>query len=114
MDAVLPPREDIPQARYGLVFTELDRAGQRHIRAIDGGVANADDLVGYTPQLHFYALAWRQRGLDIKFGDEGAFATVGRGEVVVTCDPQLLDAVQGLGPSLTTVPDCAAASRSRG
>jgi 4-amino-4-deoxy-L-arabinose transferase-like glycosyltransferase len=111
---VLPPQEDIPQARYGLVFAELDKAGQRQIRVIDGGVDNADDLVGYTPQLHFYALAWRQRGLDIKFGDQGAFATVGRGEVVVTCDPQLLDAVQGLGPSLTTIPDCAAASRSRG
>lgn len=110
----LPPVEDLPQGRYGEVFAELDKAGFRHIRAIDGGVVNDDDLVDYTPQLHLYALAWDERGLRIKLGGSGDPASLGRGEVVVTCDARYLAAVRGLGPALTRVKDCAAATRSPG
>jgi hypothetical protein len=110
--AWLPGIEDQPQGRYGEVFAALHKAGVRHIRAVDAGVTNDDDLVDYTPQLHLYAMAWRQRGMNVRFGAPDGMAAVGLGgEVVVTCDPRYLDAVNELGPSLTTVKDCAAARR---
>jgi 4-amino-4-deoxy-L-arabinose transferase-like glycosyltransferase len=110
---VLPPVENLPQGRYGLVFAQLDKVGIHRIRAIDGGVVNDDDLVDYTPQLHLYALAWSGRGMRVRLGGHGDLASLGRGEVVVTCDPNYLAAVRGLGAPLTTVEDCAAATRSR-
>jgi 4-amino-4-deoxy-L-arabinose transferase-like glycosyltransferase len=110
--AVLRPSEDLPQGRYGEVFAQLDKAGLRHVRAIDAGVANDDNLVNYTPQLHFYALAWRGRGMVIRLGDQGRLASIGPDEIVVTCDPRYLDAVANLGPSRTTVPGCEAARRA--
>jgi 4-amino-4-deoxy-L-arabinose transferase-like glycosyltransferase len=108
---LLAPAENRPQGRYGQVFKALDKAGVRQVRAIDGGVDNDDDLVDYTPQLHFYALAWGGRGMDIKLGGAGDLASLGRGEVVVTCDPRYLAAVRTIGAPLTTVKDCAAATR---
>jgi 4-amino-4-deoxy-L-arabinose transferase-like glycosyltransferase len=105
--------EDTPQAHYGLVFAQLDKAGIRDIRAIDGGVPNDDGLIDYTPQLHFYALAWSGRGMHIKLGGHDDRASLGRGEVIVTCDPWYLDAVRGLGRPLTSVDGCAASTRSR-
>jgi len=110
----LPPVEDLPQGRYGEVFAELNKAGIHWVRAIDGGVVNDDDLIDYTPQLHLYALAWGGRGMHVKLGGSGDLAALGRGEVVVTCDPQYLVAVRGLGAPLTRVKDCAAATRSHG
>ncbi len=105
----LPRVENTPQGRYGLVFAQLDKAGLRRVRTLDGGVYNDDDLVAYAPQLRFYTLAWRGRGMDIAPGDPSRLETIGRGEVVVTCDARYLSAVRALGAPLTTVPDCAAA-----
>jgi 4-amino-4-deoxy-L-arabinose transferase-like glycosyltransferase len=107
---LLPRLEDTAQSRYGLVFAQLNRQGLRHIRTIDGGVGNDDSLVDYTPQLWFYTLAWRQRGLDIRADDPNQPATLGAGEVLVSCDPRHLGEVRGLGPSRANVADCAAAS----
>jgi len=106
--------ENIPQSRYGQVFAQLDAEGLRRIRTLDGGVANDDDLSGYTPQLYFYDLVWRPRGLNITAQDPSQPVVLAPGEVLVTCDPGYLGWVQGRGPSRTSVADCAAvASRGR-
>jgi 4-amino-4-deoxy-L-arabinose transferase-like glycosyltransferase len=106
---LLPRVENIAQARYGQVFAQLNRAGYRHVRTIDGGVNNDDDLAEYTPQLHFYTLAWRSRGLDVSAGDLNRPASSGHGVVVVSCDGRYLAAVSALGPPLARVAGCAAA-----
>jgi 4-amino-4-deoxy-L-arabinose transferase-like glycosyltransferase len=107
----LPRIEDTPQGRYGLVFAELERAGIRDVRAIDGGVVNDDGFLDYTPQLHFYTMAWSQRGMRVRLGGHDDRQSLGRDEVIVTCDPLYLDAVRAIGKPLTTVEGCAAATR---
>ena len=112
---VLPPLDNGPQGRYGLVFAQLDRQGLHRIRTLDGGVFNNDGLVGYTPQRHFYTLVWRARGLDISVQDPNRPVALGAGEILVTCDPSYLGWVVRRGASLTSVPGCAAvAGSSRG
>ena len=108
---LLPPVENTPQARYGLVFAQLNARGLRHIRTLDAGVDNSDNLVDYTPQRYFYTLVWRQRGLDIREQDPDQPVALAPGEVLVTCDGRYLDWVRARGPSLTTVPDCLAVSQ---
>jgi len=105
---VLTHLENTPQSRYGQVYAQLDREGLRHIRTLDGGVENDDNLTGYTPQRYFYDLVWRPRGLDISAQDPSQPVVLAPGEVLVTCDPSYLGWVEGRGPSRTTVPDCAA------
>jgi 4-amino-4-deoxy-L-arabinose transferase-like glycosyltransferase len=105
---LLPHLENIPQARYGLVFAQLDGQGLRRIRTLDGGVDNDDSLIDYTPQRRFYTLVWRARGLDIQTQDPGQPVTLAPGEVLVTCDPRYLGWVERRGPSLSRVADCAA------
>jgi hypothetical protein len=100
---LLPHLEDTAQSRYGEVFSQLDLQGLRRIRTIDSGVANDDNLVDYTPQLWFYTLAWRERGLDISADNPNQPAAIGAGEVLVTCDPRHLGEVRGLGPSRARV-----------
>jgi 4-amino-4-deoxy-L-arabinose transferase-like glycosyltransferase len=104
----LPAWEDIPQGRYGQVFAALDRAGITRIRTVDAGVYNNDKLVDYTPQLRFYALAWRARGLDIVPDDPDQPAPPGQRSAVVTCDPNRLQMVQALGSSVIDIAGCAA------
>jgi 4-amino-4-deoxy-L-arabinose transferase-like glycosyltransferase len=105
---VLPDQQNIPQGRYGLVFRQLSDQGIRRIRVIDGGVVNSEGTIGYTPQLWFHVLVWSQRGLTIRQDAVANVSAPTPGEVTVTCDESLLDAVARLGPSLTTVTDCAA------
>jgi 4-amino-4-deoxy-L-arabinose transferase-like glycosyltransferase len=112
--ALLPHLEDIAQSRYGQVFSQLDLQGSRRIRTIDSGVDNDDNLVDYTPQLRFYTLAWRQRGLDISADNPNQPAAIGAGEVLVTCDPRHLGEVRALGPSRARVAGCAANGASAG
>jgi len=109
-----PRLEDTPQSRYGKVFAQLDGRGLRHIRTLDSGVENNDSLLSYTPQRYFYSLVWRARGLDIGVQDPGQPVALAKGEVLVTCDPRYLVWVAQRGPSLTTVPDCAAVRSSGG
>lgn len=108
---LLPPLENTPQARYGLVFAQLDALGLRHIRTLDAGVDNNDNLVDYTPQRYFYTLVWRQRGMDIREQDPDQPVALAPGEVLVTCDGRYLDWVRARGASLTSVPDCLAVSQ---
>ncbi len=105
---VLPSRLDFPQGRYGLVYAALDRAGLRRVETIDGGVANDDLLVDYTPQRRFYTLAWRARGFDIRDEDPEAPPSLHAGWVLVTCDPTRTDAVSALGAPAASVTGCAA------
>src|ERR1019366_7464898 len=102
---LLPRLENTPQARYGLVFAQLDGQGLRRIRTLDGGVDNDDGLIDYTPQRDFYSLVWRARGLDIRADDPNQPIVTAPGEVLVTCDPRYLGWVAGRGPSLTRVAD---------
>jgi hypothetical protein len=104
----LPPWADIPQGHYGQVFAALDRAGLKSVRTVDAGVYNNDNLVDYTPQLRFYALAWGARGLDIAADDPGQTAPPARGSATVTCDPNRLATVQALGPPVVDIKGCAA------
>jgi 4-amino-4-deoxy-L-arabinose transferase-like glycosyltransferase len=105
---LLPRLENTPQARYGLVFAELDGQGLRRIRTLDGGVDNDDGLIDYTPQRDFYSLVWRNRGLDVRNDNPNQPIVIAPGEVLVTCDPRYLDWVARRGRSLTHVADCAA------
>jgi 4-amino-4-deoxy-L-arabinose transferase-like glycosyltransferase len=111
---LLPRLENTPQARYGLVFAQLDGQGLRRIRTLDGGVDNDDGLIDYTPQRDFYSLVWRARGLDIRADDPNQPIVTAPGEVLVTCDPRYLGWVAGRGPSLTRVADCAAVGSGGG
>jgi len=77
------------------------------VRTLDAGVDNDDGLLGYTPQLHFYVLVWRQRGMDVR--SQAHFDRLRPGDVAVTCDTHWLTRVKALGPALTSVPGCAAA-----
>lgn len=104
--------ENNPQSRYGLVFDQLHGAGYRHIRTLDGGVENDEGLVAYMPQLQFYSLAWRQRGMDVAPADPSTLRSPRSDQVIVTCDPRFLGQVRALGAALTSVPGCAAAAAS--
>jgi 4-amino-4-deoxy-L-arabinose transferase-like glycosyltransferase len=112
---LLPPLENIPQGRYGLVFAQLEGQGLRRIRTLDGGVDNNDDLVDYNPQRRFYSLVWGGRGLDIHEQDPDQPVALSAGEVLVTCDARYLSWVGARGPSLTNIAGCAAvAARASG
>ncbi|HKT54599.1 MAG TPA: hypothetical protein VJP88_09105, partial [Caulobacteraceae bacterium] len=104
----LPDQQDIPQGRYGLVFQRLAKAGFRQVRVIDGGVQNSEGSIGYTPQLRFYYLVWTQRGMHIRVDPVTRLPDAKLGEITATCDESLLDRASKLGPSISTVPDCAA------
>ena len=104
----IPPQLNNPQSHYGMVFASLSRQGIRHIRTIDGGVDNNDNLVDYTPQRRFYTLAWIGRGLDIGEDDPTKPLALTQGAALVTCDPRFIDQVKALGRSLTDIDDCAA------
>jgi len=106
--AELPAWTDLWQGHYGRVFAALDRAGARRVWTTDGGVANNDQLVHYTPQLRFYALAWRERGLDIRAEDPDRPPTLASGAALVSCDPSRVGEVQAMGRSIVHVRGCAA------
>ena len=105
----LPPYENIPTTRYGAVFGQVQKAGYRQVRTLDGGVRNGMNRPNYNPELRFYTLIWRDKGLDVDAVDPAHVAMVGQGVVVVTCDARYLGVVRALGPALTTIADCAAA-----
>jgi hypothetical protein len=109
---LLPRRENIPQGRYGQVFAELAKQGFHRISVIDGGVDNNDSLNGYAPQLRFYALAWGERGLDVRQHDPAGPPALDGDRVLVTCDQGYLAQARALGRPVADVPGCAAVSPS--
>ena len=105
---LLPRLEDGPQGRYGRVFAQLSREQVHRVVAVDSGVPNDDGLVAYTPQLDFYELVWRARGLDVQRPDSHGLTAPAEGETVVTCDPFYLGRLRARGASRVDVPGCAA------
>jgi 4-amino-4-deoxy-L-arabinose transferase-like glycosyltransferase len=110
---ILPTWMSTSQGRYGQAFAALDRAGFTRIRTVDAGVSNNDNLVDYTPQLRFYTLVWRARGLDIVADDPDRASPPERGVAVVTCDPNRLANVQALGAPVVNVAGCMAVTAPR-
>jgi 4-amino-4-deoxy-L-arabinose transferase-like glycosyltransferase len=105
---LLPPFENSPQSRYGLLFQQLASL-KRPVRTVDGGVYNDDGLQDYAPQLRFYTLQWRERGLDVDAVDPNArVAAVGAKDVLATCDPAFVGRVATAGRPVSDVPGCAA------
>jgi 4-amino-4-deoxy-L-arabinose transferase-like glycosyltransferase len=109
----LPPWMDTPQGHYGKVFAALDAVGIKRIRTVDAGVYNNDDLTLYTPQLRFYTLVWRARGLDIVADDPDEPAPPAPETALVTCDPNRLEIVQASGEPLVDVAGCSAVTQPR-
>jgi len=105
----MPPAANAASGRYWAVFGQLEKAGYRRFRTLDGGVPTGLDRPNYNPQLRYYTQIWRDRGIDVDTGDQAHPAAAGQGAVVITCDARYLGAVRALGPTLTTIPDCAAA-----
>jgi 4-amino-4-deoxy-L-arabinose transferase-like glycosyltransferase len=104
---LLPPYENTPQSRYGILFRQLSSL-DRPVRTVDSGVHNDDGLQAYTPQLRFYTLQWRARGLDVDAADPNAAVAVSGKDVLATCDPALVGRVAAAGRSVSDVPGCAA------
>jgi hypothetical protein len=67
----------------------------------------------YAPQLRYYALVWRHRGLNVRQAPAIAQADV-PGGVVASCDPREVRAVAALGRDIGGVPGCAAIRRPGG
>ncbi len=92
--------------RYGEVFAALHRRGIEHVEVRDNGVPNVQGDVAYAPQLQFYAVVWRERGVHVERRDAGAAMIPGR--VVASCDRSLEPQLGRLGPELAHIPGCVA------
>ena len=97
-----------PQGQYGRVFADLSKRGVSKVTVLDAGVDNAAGFINYSPQLHFYSVAWAGRGLSTQILHAVEPDKIRAGAVVVTCDPKLIDAVRALGRPVARVRDCAA------
>ena len=104
----LPPYENNAPSRYGEAFQALAGQGVSRVSTIDGGVYNDDGLVDYTPQLRFYTLAWRERGLDIRAEDPDDPPVAPPDGALLTCDPDLTTKVLALGRTVASAAGCAA------
>jgi 4-amino-4-deoxy-L-arabinose transferase-like glycosyltransferase len=97
------------EARYNALFDNLHRQGVRSMTVVDGGVDNSERFVNYTPQLRFYALLWRKKGLTTLDILPDMRAQPGReGEVAATCDQRYIEALSQLGERLESTPGCLA------
>ena len=104
----LPAFEYRPQGQYGRLFAALSVQKISKVTVLDAGVQNADGLINYSPQLHFYSVAWTGRGLSAEILHTVEPDKIPPGSVVATCDPSLMGKVQALGPPIARVRDCAA------
>ena len=92
--------------RYGEVFAALHRRGLDRIEVRDDGVFNAQHDVAYAPQLQFYAVLWRERG--VRVVRRAATAQIAAGVLTASCDISLEPQLAVLGPDLAHVPGCIA------
>ena len=92
--------------RYGEVFAALHRRGVQQVEVRDDGVPNVQGDVAYAPQLQFYAVLWRERGVHVE--RRAARAPLTPGRVLATCDTSLEPQLAKLGPDLAGVPGCLA------
>jgi 4-amino-4-deoxy-L-arabinose transferase-like glycosyltransferase len=109
-----PPVLDNPQAHYGQMFAGLSHMGRRDIRTVDAGVFNNDGLNDYSPQLRFYTLVWRARGLDIRPADPNFPDAPEGDQVLMSCDPNRVGTVGALGVALMANSNCVAVAASAG
>ena len=92
--------------RYGEVFAALHRRGLDRVEVRDDGVFNAQGDLAYAPQLQFYAVLWRERGVTVV--RRAAGASVKPGMLTASCDITLEPQLARLGPDLAHVPGCIA------
>ena len=83
---------------------------------VDGGVVRpgiaADGVArDYAPQLDFYRLLARSRGMDVVRIAPTTLAAQGDGAVLASCDPGYTPRLQPLGVNLVAIPGCVAVSR---
>ena len=105
----LPARQFYPQAMYGRLFERLAAQGVRNVLVVERGPPGVGFPVGYAPQLRYYALVWRGKGLSVRQALSVPPADQRRpGTVLASCDPREVRAVGALGPDLTGVAGCAA------
>ncbi|PAX07328.1 ArnT family glycosyltransferase [Sphingomonas lenta] len=102
---LLLDRAYYPQASYGVLLASLFERGVRRVAVVEPGF-DLGVLRAYQPQLHFYALLWRERGLEVTRYEappqrEG-------GEVMASCDPDLGRALLSRGGGLLEVSGCVA------
>ncbi len=89
---------------YGALFSALRAQGVRQVTFVDGGVDNAERMVNYNPQLRFYALLWRPRGLMVEGISPGLQRLGGTGGVVVSCDERYTQTLIQVGTPLAGIP----------
>jgi hypothetical protein len=92
--------------RYGEMFAALHRRGLDRIEVRDNGVLNAQGDVAYAPQLQFYAVLWRERG--VRIVRRPADAAIAPGVVTASCDVTLEPRLARLAPDLAHIPGCIA------
>ncbi len=97
--------------RYGEVFAALHRRGLDRVEVRDDGVFNAQHDQAYAPQLQFYAVLWRGRG--VRVVRRSAQAAFRPGVLTVSCDISLEPQLARLGPDLAHVPGCTAVVPTR-
>jgi hypothetical protein len=112
----LPGREFNPQARYGDLFQSMRRQGVARVQVVDGGsllpgqagVSLGAIPADYAPQLWFYTLLWKDRGVAAERITPAVLARLPAGAVAASCDPGLRLAVLAQGDDMAATPGCVA------
>jgi 4-amino-4-deoxy-L-arabinose transferase-like glycosyltransferase len=112
----LPGREFYPKAAYGQLFQSMRRQGIDRLTVVDRGsllpgqadVSLSNIPIDYAPQLWFYTLLWRDRGVTAERIAPAALVRVPQGAVAASCDPKLRRAVLALGADMAMTPGCVA------
>ena len=95
--------------QYGQVFERLRRQGVRRVQVAEGGIPNDEkDFPEYAPQLDFYILQERERGMAITRLPATRPIPWRAGEVVATCDRGWTGILARHGEELAGVRGCAA------
>lgn len=105
----LPSRQVYPQASYGKLLAALAALGGRRVVVVEGGAPGRGLSQGYAPQLRFYALLARRRGLDVQQAlVVPAPGDLAPGDVLASCDPLVTPALRSAGRNLVDVTGCVA------
>jgi 4-amino-4-deoxy-L-arabinose transferase-like glycosyltransferase len=88
---LLAERQYYPQAGYGALLAALHREGVSRVLLVDRGV-EADGLSAYAPQLDYYALLWRTRGMRV---ERVTTLPADAREPIASCDPYFVAQLHG-------------------
>lgn len=99
---LLRRRESYPEAGYGALLATLHARGIRRVVLVDPGI-NVQGISSYTPQLDFYALLWRSRGMAISHAKH-----LGRNgsTVLASCNPNVVPTLVAEGGVTIAFPGC--------